>query len=137
MPTMLQLDMPHDAVHTCMTEDIDDDHPAEGRETSIVILVHEQPCTCWRWQDHKYPCHHAMAYLHKWRNLTFSEILTNHAHQYYKMTSMKEIYKYNMNPAVWDSIRFDGITKPAEVQTPAGCPKKKRIRKRSTFLSSD
>ena len=41
-----------------------------------------------------------------------------------------------MNPVVWNSIMFDGITKPPEVRAPAGHPKKRRIRKRSKFLNS-
>ena len=98
MATMLQPDIPHDAVQTHTIEDIDDDEPTQCRETLNIIVVDEQDCTCGKWKDHKYLCHHATAYLCKQRNLTFSEILTNHVHQYYKMISMKEIYKYNMNP---------------------------------------
>ena len=48
MATMLQLEMPDDAVHTCTTKDINDDQPAKGRETSNMILVHEQTWTCGR-----------------------------------------------------------------------------------------
>ena len=38
LATMLQQDVPHNAVHTHTTKDISDDQPAEGREMSNVIL---------------------------------------------------------------------------------------------------
>ena len=113
--TMLQRDIPHDSIQTSTYDDIDDDQPGEDRETPNVTLVHEQICICGKWQHNKYPCCHAIAYLHKWKNLTFPDILNNHVDQYYKMIHMKGIYKYNMNFVIQDSIRFDGETKPPEI----------------------
>ena len=48
---------------------------------------------------------------------------------YCKVMSMKEVYKYNMNPVVQDSIRFDWTTQPPEARKQTRHPKKKRMRK--------
>ena len=79
---MLQLDLPHGFIATTTADDIDDDQPVEGKETLHVIFVHEGSCICGKWQDNEYPHQHAIAYLHKWKNLLFAEILNKHVHQY-------------------------------------------------------
>ena len=77
---MFQQEQPHDALQTYTAEGNNDDEPEECTEMSNVILVHEQSCTYRKWQDHKYPCHHAMAYFCNWTNLSFPKILTTHVH---------------------------------------------------------
>ena len=64
-----------------------------GKVGRHLMHVHEGCCTCGKWQDHKYPCQHAIAYLQKLRSLTLAEILNKHLHPYYKMMSMKEVYE--------------------------------------------
>ena len=46
------------------------------------------------------------------KSLSFADIVNDHLHPLYKMISMKEVYKYKVNPLVRDSIRFNDKTKP-------------------------
>ena len=85
-------------------DEINDGISPWSEESTNVITVHHNICTCGKWQDHKYPCQHGMAYFQKWKNLSLKEILQKHVHPYYTMMSMKEIYRYNINPVVQDSI---------------------------------
>ena len=77
-----------------------------------VLTIQEKTCSCGRWQEFKYPCRHAMAYLRKWEDMSFPDILDQHVHDYYKNKSMQQIYEYNVFPVVQDQIRYDGETNP-------------------------
>ena len=59
---MLQLDLPYDSSVAMSLEDINDNQPAQGSESSNVLLVHEQVCIRGWWQDNMYPCHHTIAF---------------------------------------------------------------------------
>ena len=43
-------------------DEMDDGICPWSEEMTNVITVHQGTCTCGRWQDHKFPCQHAMAY---------------------------------------------------------------------------
>ena len=52
----------------------------ESRAKTNVPTIHEQCCSCGKWQEYKYPCAHAMVYLRNWMDLSFPRILQHHVH---------------------------------------------------------
>ena len=100
-----------------------------------VLAIPEKTCSCSRWQEFKYPCRHAVAYLRKWEDMSFPAILDQDVHDYYKNKSMQQIYEYNVFPVVQDQIRYNG-----ETYSPAVVARQWIIRKqnisRSRVISS-
>ena len=80
-----------------------------------VLTTPEKTCSCGRWQESKYPCNHAVAYLRKWEDMSFPAILDQHVHDYYKNKSMQQTYEYNVFPVVQDQLRYNGETNPPTV----------------------
>ena len=80
-----------------------------------VLTIPEKTCSCGRWQESKYPCRHAVAYLRIWEDMSCPAIFDQHVHDYYKNKSMQQIYEYNVFPVVQDQIRYDGETNPQQL----------------------
>ena len=88
----------------------------------------QQHCTCGKWQEHRYPCRHGMAYFRKWEEREFKWILDNKVHFFYKYECLQALYKPNLVPVITESIRYDGVTLPPQPERSTGHPKTKRIR---------
>ena len=59
-------------------------HEMQSRAKTNVLTIADKCCSCGKWQEYKYPCMHAMAYLWKWEQLVFPTILQYHGHDYYQ-----------------------------------------------------
>ena len=71
MAAILLID-PMEALMNVLSDDeIEDGISAQSGESTNVITAHQESCIYGKWEDHKYPCQHAMAYFHKWRNMSF------------------------------------------------------------------
>ena len=86
--------------------------PGPARVKTNVLHIQEKTCSCGRWQEYKYPCRHAIAYIRKWEDMSFPDILKQHMHDYYRNKSMQQIYEHTIFPVVQDQIRYDGQTHP-------------------------
>ena len=78
-----------------------------SREKSNMIKIVENACSCRKWQEHKYPCSHAMAYSCKWEKLSSPQILKYHVYPYYIFKSMQQTYGNNIFTVVRDQIWHD------------------------------
>ena len=78
---MLQIDSMEAWMNVESDDEMDDGISSQSEESTNVITVHQEIYTCEKWQDHKYPCQHAMAYFQKWKNISFKEILQKHVHR--------------------------------------------------------
>ena len=47
-------------------------HEMQSRAKTNLLTVAEKSCSCGKWQEYKYPCMHAMAYLQKWEQFAIS-----------------------------------------------------------------
>lgn len=104
----------------------------------IISLVrpNEEWCSCGKWQDFKYPCRHALAYInHTDPYLPFEIVVLKYTHDYYKAKSLHGLYSKNIVPVIMDHIRFDGETEPPTILKQTGHPCKKRKRFRSRYIS--
>ena len=45
------------------------------RKTLNTVYIAEKKCTGGKWQDNKYPCHHAVAYFSLWKGMSIENIL--------------------------------------------------------------
>jgi len=70
----------------------------------------EKTCSCDRWQEHLYPCRHAIACLRQWGNKQFFEIPEEDVHPYYKYDSLNMIYQRSIRPVSSDYLEHDGET---------------------------
>ena len=86
--------------------------PGLARVKTNVLNIQEKTCLCQRWQEYKYPCRHGVAYFRKWEDMSFPDILQQHVQDYYRNTSMQQIYEHTIFPVVQDQIRYDGQTHP-------------------------
>ena len=100
-----------------------------------VLAIPKKTCSCSRWQEFKFPCRHAVAYLRKWEDMSFPAILDQHVHDYYKNKSMQQIYEYNVFPVVQDQIRYNGETNSPSVVARQWIIRKQNI-SRSRVISS-
>ena len=99
-----------------------------------IVKPRQQYCTCGKWQEHRYPCRHGMAYFWKWEEQEFKWVLDNKVHYFYKYECLQALYKPNLLPVITESIRYDGITLPPIPERTTGRPKTKRIRRQSLFV---
>ena len=56
--------------------------PGPARVKTNVLHIQEKTCSCGRWQEYKYPWRHAIAYIRKWEDMSFPDILKQHMHDY-------------------------------------------------------
>ena len=88
-------------------------------------------CDCGLWQEHGYPCVHAVAFLKKHRNVSFEALLEEVCPEY-TYESNHSLFKRNFLTVCVDKVEMDTtILAPLFKKRKAGRPKKKRYRKRS------
>ena len=114
-------------------EDGNDEEPQseeipQGPAQVVSPVIKE--CSCGKWQEHQYPCRHALAWFRLWQERNFQWILDNEVADIWRFKTLKQLYQPNLFPVVMDSVRADGVTLPPNVRRPAGRPKRKRLRKR-------
>jgi hypothetical protein len=104
-----------------------------------IIEVEQKWCTCGQWQEHGVPCIDACAYFRLFLNQTEDLVLTNHVSEHYKYSQHQELMKPGICPVVIDTLRRDEITRPPPKtgKRTSGRPKKKRIRRRSKFRTTE
>lgn len=108
-------------------------------ETLHCIDVQEQWCSCGQWQEHGVPCVDACAYFRHIRNQKEDDVLRDYVPQQFKFLYHQELMKSNIKPVIIDTLRKDGITRPppATGKRTSGRPKKKRLRRRSKFTTTE
>ena len=67
----------------------------QSRAKTNVVTVADECCSFGKWQEYKYPCMHAMAYLQKWEQWAFPTILQYHVHDYYWFERLKQIQSFH------------------------------------------
>ena len=106
----------------------------EGR-TTFNLCVDLECCDCGLWQEHGYPCIHAVAVFKKHREFSFEQLLTlvKPVHTY---ENENNLFQRNFRTVCMDQIAPDKtILSPVFKKRKAGRPKKKRIRKRARYSS--
>ena len=100
---------------------------SDQRKTSHLITPLTFWCTCGLCQDLCYPCRHYMAVFRKVKTHTYAQVLES-VHiivNFYKYTSLQNLYHPNIIPVIIGTIKYDGKTKPPiRVKRAAGRPKK-------------
>ena len=66
---MLHIDSMEALMNVLSDDEVEDSNTPWSGESTNVITVHLESYTCGKWQDHNYPCQHAMAYFQKWMNM--------------------------------------------------------------------
>ena len=95
--------------------------------------VSTRACDCGVWQEHGYPCVHAVAFFKKHRNISFDELLMEVSAEY-TYESNRALFSNNFLTVCVDKVEMDTtILAPLFKKRKAGRPKKKRYRKRSRF----
>ncbi|XP_021658767.2 uncharacterized protein LOC110648739 [Hevea brasiliensis] len=93
--------------------------------TNVVNLIH-QSCTCRMWELSGIPCKHAVSAIY-----TNREQPEKYVHKYFHKDTYFSIYNYVLHPLPgqydWEKTNLPDI-QPAMVRKPAGKPKKRRIR---------
>ena len=103
--------------------------------TQNIVKPKQEWCSCGKWQDHKFPCRHAMSFFKTIEaNLPFQSIIDKYSHDFYKYESLHNLYKRNVSPVIIDHLRYDKIIQPPHIYIPTGRPRKKRMRARSKFI---
>lgn len=93
--------------------------------------VATRSCDCGLWQEHEYPCIHAVAYYKKHLQFNFDQVL-NEVDRKYTYESEKLLFSRNFLSVCDDRIVGDkSILTPCFKQKKAGRTKKKRYRQRS------
>ena len=124
----------------------DDSDREEGRDNEVlspeepmeelpqgpaqVVQPGIKECSCGKWQEHQYPCRHALAYFRLWEERAFSWILENEVNDLWRYKTLKRLYGPNLFPVVMSSVRGDGETQPPRVRRSAGRPRRRRLRRR-------
>ncbi len=98
--------------------------------------VATRSCDCGLWQEHEYPCIHAVAYYKKHLQFNFDQLL-NEVDRKYTYESEKLLFSKNFLSVCDDRIVGDkSILPPCFKQKKAGRTKKKRHRQRSLHGAS-
>ena len=97
---------------------------------SQVVQPGIKECSCGKWQEHQYPCRHALAWFRLWQGRNLQWVLDNEVDDLWKFKTLKKLYEPNLFPVVMDSIRGDEITLPPNIKRPAGRPQRRRLRRR-------
>ena len=101
-----------------------------SRAKTNILTIADNCCSCGKWQEYKYACMHAMAYLWKWEQLEFPTIFQYHVHDYYQFERLQQIYDSNIFTVIQDQIWYDGKNSSTKcMKKQAGNPKKKWFRK--------
>jgi MULE transposase domain/Ulp1 protease family, C-terminal catalytic domain len=110
----------------------------DQRKTSHLITPQTFWCTCGLCQDLCYPCRHYMAIFRKVKEYTYAQVIESvNIANFYKYTSLQNLYHPNIIPVIIDTIKYDGKTKPPiRGKRAAGRPKVKRYRRRSELLDA-
>ncbi|MEL6629433.1 MAG: SWIM zinc finger family protein, partial [Bacteroidota bacterium] len=87
-------------------------------------------CSCGQWQEHRYPCRHAVAYFRLWLNHNLETIHKDHVSFQYKYGSVKAMYSHRFDTVNYDSLKIDKVRKPIPYKTGLGRKKMKRIASR-------
>lgn len=109
-----------------------------GRTTdNHQIRTSTKCCTCGLWQEHDFPCVHAMAYYrHCRRSLDY--IKSTYVSKYYTYEMQLKLTSINILPVVISRLRMDNVTlPPIPPRRHAGRPKVVRLRKRTRFSNPE
>lgn len=103
----------------------------EARGFNMNVI--SKACDCGVWQDHGYPCIHAVAYFKTYKNCSFDELL-GEVNAEYTYENEKLLFEKNLMTVCIDQIVCDGKTlPPISEKRKAGRPRMKRFRQRTRF----
>ena len=104
--------------------------------TGYNMNVNMHACDCGMWQEHQFPCVHAIAFFKKVRKYSFEEVLAEVCDEY-TYEHNHGLFKRNFLTVCMDKLEPDKtILAPLFKKRKKGRPRKRRIRKRSRFIPS-
>jgi len=114
--------------------------PARGafavETTGYNMNVIMRACDCGMWQEHQFPCVHAIAFFKKIQNYSFEQLLLEVCKEY-TFEHDRQLFKRNFLTVCMDKVEADKtILAPVFKKRKAGRPRKKRMKKRSRFTSN-
>ena len=104
--------------------------------TGYNMNVSMRACDCGMWQEHQFPCVHAIAVFKKVRKYSFEEVVAEVCDEY-TYEHNHGLFKRNFLTVCMDKLEPDKtILAPLFKKRKKGRPRKRRIRKRSRFIPS-
>jgi hypothetical protein len=105
------------------------------RRSKYTLNIKNKRCTCGEWQEHDFPCIHAITYFRWHEQIALDEVFAQYVGENYTFAKVKEMVSISFIPVCLETLVPDGETLPpkASLKRPSGRPKKKRFRKRSKY----
>ena len=101
----------------------------ESSHGGRLVNLRLHTCTCLEWQDRRFPCRHAIAVMHYFKDR--EQLQRDPCRRFFTVETYKKMYEGSLRPSPWTSIAPEEGWIPPPKPKKKGRPKEKRYRRQT------